>query len=79
MGLLVEELHALVGRYILMITPSNRAAVTVGESNQVRRFPCLPEVNSLPHKIDCNTPATVTALMRQNTKAVCIGVAGRKI
>ena len=30
----VGELHALVGRYILMITPGNRTAVTVQDSNQ---------------------------------------------
>ena len=37
MGLLVGELHALVGRYIfiLMIARSNRTAVTVWDSNQL--------------------------------------------
>jgi hypothetical protein len=39
MGLLVGELHALVGRYILMITPNNRTAVTVWDSNQLYYVP----------------------------------------
>ena len=34
MGLLVGELHVLVERYVLMITPSSRTAVTVWDSNQ---------------------------------------------
>jgi hypothetical protein len=33
-GLLVGELHALVGRYVLMIAWSNRTAVTVWDSGQ---------------------------------------------
>jgi hypothetical protein len=35
LGLLVGELHALGGRYILMITRSNRTALTVSDSNQL--------------------------------------------
>ena len=40
--------------------------VSAVDSNQLRRFPCLPEVDSLPYKIDCNMPAKVTALMRDS-------------
>ena len=36
MGLLVGELQALVGRYILMIARSNRTAVTVWDSDQLK-------------------------------------------
>jgi len=42
------------------------SAVKVWDSNQLRRFPCLPEVDGLPHKIDGNTAAKVTALMRDS-------------
>jgi hypothetical protein len=50
-------------------------AVTVWDSNQLRRFPCLPEIDCLPHKIDCNTPAKVAAPEMRNTRESCRGEA----
>jgi hypothetical protein len=57
--------HAQARKHIIMLRVRLKRAVTVWDSNQVRRFPCFPEVDSLPQKIDC-TPAKVTALMRDS-------------